>query len=265
MECRLRRRARARRAFTLIELLVVVAIIALLIAILLPSLALARTQARRTKTLAHLRGIGVAMSAYQNENREAHPALVDREEKAFLGLSLLARRQTLPPEFFINPNTDDTPPTALTADGRFVLVDIDGVEVEADTAITPANIGAVRWHCSYAYDNDNKKKSQPALTAHRANQMFVYLGDRGDYVSGRSFSGNWDHQGMCLLWSDQHAEFRRKKSLREQSDPNIYRHNEFGGEGGDEFVDGVEVTEQTLDTHLRFFSEEEDDLLLPNP
>lgn len=30
-------------------------------------------------------------------------------------------------------------------------------------------------------------------------------------------------------------------------------------------MDGVEVTQYTLDTHLRFFSEEEEDELLPNP
>lgn len=42
------------RAFTLIELLVVVAIIALLVAVLLPNLAAAREQGRRTKCLANL-------------------------------------------------------------------------------------------------------------------------------------------------------------------------------------------------------------------
>ena len=53
-----------RRAFTLIELLVVVAIIALLVAILLPSLAAAREQGKRVACSANLKGIGSAVRIF---------------------------------------------------------------------------------------------------------------------------------------------------------------------------------------------------------
>lgn len=62
-----------RRAFTLIELLVVVAIIALLVSILLPSLASARAQAKAIKCATNLRGIGQSMALYLAVNR-VYPA-----------------------------------------------------------------------------------------------------------------------------------------------------------------------------------------------
>ena len=59
--------------FTLIELLVVIAILALLISILLPSLARAKTMARITKAHAELRAITLAMEMYKHENSEQIP------------------------------------------------------------------------------------------------------------------------------------------------------------------------------------------------
>lgn len=61
------------RAFTLIEVLVVVAIIALLVAILLPSLSRARSISQRAVCMSNLSQLGKAMTVYAMENNDYFP------------------------------------------------------------------------------------------------------------------------------------------------------------------------------------------------
>ncbi|QDV91182.1 hypothetical protein RAS2_22720 [Phycisphaerae bacterium RAS2] len=58
----------ARAAFTLLELLVAIAIIATLLALLLPALGSARSEGTKVKCLAHLRELGIALSMYSNDD-----------------------------------------------------------------------------------------------------------------------------------------------------------------------------------------------------
>lgn len=243
-------------AFTLIELLVVIAILALLIAILLPALGRARVSGRQAVVLARLHDLGVGSAAYMNDYKDRLPALKDYDEKPVLSLSVLAQVSGIPEASFLNPNTRDTRATDRSPDGRPVLADLSGAEITADTVVGPGDIGSVNFHCSFSYDNDVKP--------HGVWMPIVYAGDRSDYAEGRTLSGNWNGEGMCLLWTDQHAAFVKSRTVPDQGDPNIYHHNEYGGEGGGEVRDGVAVTRSTLDTHMRFFSEEEDDVLLPD-
>jgi prepilin-type N-terminal cleavage/methylation domain-containing protein/prepilin-type processing-associated H-X9-DG protein len=69
------RRNCRRFAFTLVELLVVLAVIALLMGILIPSLAKARIIAKRMKCSSNLRQIHVAINSYLSSNSDTYPCV----------------------------------------------------------------------------------------------------------------------------------------------------------------------------------------------
>jgi prepilin-type N-terminal cleavage/methylation domain-containing protein/prepilin-type processing-associated H-X9-DG protein len=71
-----------RRAFTLVELLVVIGIIAVLIALLLPSLQAAREQSRRIVCAGHLQQLGTAMMMYTQDNQDLYPFAAGVDEKS---------------------------------------------------------------------------------------------------------------------------------------------------------------------------------------
>ncbi len=78
------RKDRRESAFTLIELLVVVAIIALLISILLPSLSRARAQARTTLCLSRVAQITKAQLLYTDDYNETPPFVVTAHNWSWL-------------------------------------------------------------------------------------------------------------------------------------------------------------------------------------
>lgn len=65
--------ARSTRAFTLLELLVVIALIAVLVGMLLPTLGAAKDQARKALCLSNVKQIGVGIYAYAGENNYCIP------------------------------------------------------------------------------------------------------------------------------------------------------------------------------------------------
>jgi prepilin-type N-terminal cleavage/methylation domain-containing protein len=77
-------RALVADGFTLIELLVVIAIIALLAAMLLPTMARAKESARRTHCINNLRQIGLGIQMYRDDNGERPPLyLVNPRQHTF--------------------------------------------------------------------------------------------------------------------------------------------------------------------------------------
>ncbi len=95
------RQLKSRKGFTLIELLVVIGIIAVLIAILLPSLRKARLSAQSTVCKSNLRQLFVYMVDYANQNRGyMFPVSVDGRT---IGTNVAPHQRWIPILFNIQP------------------------------------------------------------------------------------------------------------------------------------------------------------------
>lgn len=72
----------SRLSFTLIECLVTISIVAILLAIAIPSLGSARRASRVAGSLSNLHQIGAMLAVYANQNRDAFPATTDGQAYA---------------------------------------------------------------------------------------------------------------------------------------------------------------------------------------
>ena len=222
------RKGEGRRGFTLIELLVVIAIIGLLAGMLLPSIGRALERARRTKCAANVRGIGIALILYADDNEGRFPPPVDpaggatepaRDRFAYLFKQAYIKT----PNLFICPDRKDHHVAAnFPEDVRAaVLTDlVPGVD-----------------NCSYGWDPDKSRVADEdvPLVADRPDDAHAARNqDSVDGASGNSPNHGGDGQNAFCM--DGSVSWLSTPKSASGSDPNI-----FSGDAADDSVSNANI------------------------
>ena len=185
--------------FTLIELLIVMAIIAVLIALLLPAVQQCRESARRTQCKNNLMQIGIALQNYEAAHGMLPPGtqnvtgpIVSKENEAHFHMSWLT--QILP---FLERTNDynhiDFTSSVYSSSNRPVRArTLAGFLCPSDPSTLPAGVGATNYcgiHNDYEAPIDvnqygvlflNSSVRCEQITDGLSNTIFVIVGHSGD-------------------------------------------------------------------------------------
>ncbi len=212
------------KSFTLIELLVVIAIIAILAAMLLPSLNTARNKAKQINCMSNLKQVGTAVTMYQGDFSAWMPVAATTgglsvqwkyELCEYMGLKI-------PPSYW-----DLLIDQKFGKGGKFSCAGFVR-SPNADNDSQPGKYGGLAWNRHMGYCDNSSWIPRQRSTKMRNPSDNVLCGDTIDTVPGASASdylymlqpntsaapdnsvSRRHTKGLNVLWADGHADWRQQ-------------------------------------------------------